>query len=44
MKKTEKLMRKIRIAEAKLVYATPSQSARLAEQIAYWKAVVFDGD
>lgn len=40
--KKETLMKKIRSAEEAIAYASPNKAAKLAEKIAYWKAVVFD--
>lgn len=42
MNKREKMLRKIRKAEAELVYATPPRAARLASKLVKWKATVFD--
>lgn len=36
------MMRKIRKAEAELIYATPSRAAKLASKLVKWKATVFD--
>ncbi len=42
MKKGEKLWKKIRKAEEKLLVATPEEAANLTKKIVKWKGQVFD--
>lgn len=42
MGKRERLLRKIRFAEEKMVYATPAETAKLTGKIVKWKGQVFD--
>lgn len=44
MIKRENMLKKIRSAEAELVYADPKRAAKLTNKIVKWKATVFDGD
>lgn len=43
-KNTKKILKKIRESEAKLVYATPTQAAKLTSKIVRLKSTVFDED
>ncbi|MBO5412595.1 MAG: hypothetical protein J6A38_05915 [Clostridia bacterium] len=42
MKDPRKALRKIRIAEEELQFATPEQAAKLTAKLVRWKASVFD--
>lgn len=42
MKNGKKLYKKLRLAEAELVYASPARAAKLTGKIVKWKGQVFD--
>ena len=44
MQKIQKKLKKIRDAEAELVYADPKHAAKLTTKIVKWKATIFDVD